>query len=161
MRKSNAPALIAQTLDGMCVYLLRNMMGGRFAGSIASCRSRALISGSHRSKMRQVGTLSPACDRNSCADANERTVHPSLLISKASDSRRQMSSSTIETHGVEGCSGSIGPYGDRSMRFMPFSPGIALNRASLDVYLSGLEASSSHEIRMTRPRRGRREWLRQ
>src|SRR5436190_16189227 len=64
------------------------------------CRSSPVRPGSDTSSTRQLGTGARGRSRNSCAEANVSGCQPSWRISGASDSRTEMSSSTMNTIGA-------------------------------------------------------------
>src|ERR1043166_4563863 len=73
-------------------------MSGRSAS--CCCSSRPVSPGSETSSTRQQGTVGRGRDRNSGAEANVSGCQPALLISSSSDSRTEISSSTMKTMAV-------------------------------------------------------------
>src|SRR5215469_4264151 len=64
------------------------------------CKSRPLRSGSCTSNTRQLGATTRGRSKKSLADANVSTGQPAVRTSDSSDSRTEISSSTMNTIGV-------------------------------------------------------------
>ena len=111
------------------------------------CRSRPFMPGRETSSTRQLGTWALGRARNPCADANVSGCQPSRRISSSSDSRTEISSSTMKTTGVS-CEREDCPNRWPSMctTLMGLPPGIPVVAAELISHPLNLPAFTASQL---------------